>query len=74
MRRVTSRALFLPVYTVKPRIPETVIFLPFVGKFWEIPRTNCTQTPEMVIFFPFLQENSRNSNLITVSGIRRFTV
>ena len=34
--------------SVKRRIPESVIFLPFLGKFFEIPSTNCTQTPETV--------------------------
>ena len=52
--RVSCRASFLLVGTVKRRIPETVILLPFLGKLSEIPSTNCTQTPETVIFLPFL--------------------
>ena len=95
MRRVTSRVSFLPVYTVKRRIPETVIivvfftdsgvFLFFYQYYFYV---EPTQTPELVIILFFFTDSGvcvqfvlerppifpGNGNLITVSGVRGFTV
>ena len=51
--RVSCRASFLLVGTVKRRMPETVILLPFLGKLSEIPSTNCTQKPETHYVVPY---------------------
>ena len=62
-----GRALYLPVYTVKPRIPETVNF-GSNGNYFTISavlRRICTRNFSK---FP------GNGNLITVSGIRGCTV